>query len=1071
MNHLFQLKINKYFGLVSNIFKYQPMYRVIVSSILVLICFVNLSGQNGIASISEEVQNIPTYPFSDPDPTPILESDPKIYPYHKFHGYSHTMISKKWKVVKLENDYIEVYVLPEVGGKVWGAIEKSTGNEFIYKNEVLKFRNISMRGPWTSGGIEFNFGIIGHHPSTATPVDYKTKKNKDGSVSCIVGNIDLPSRTQWRVEIKLSPNNAYFETKVLWTNPTSLSQSYYNWMTAAAVANNNLEFFCPGNQFFSHPGEVKSWPISEEGRKLEFYKENNFSTDKSYHVVGEYNDFFGGYYHDREVGFGHWSPYDQMPGQKLWLWALSRSGGIWEDLLTDNDGQYIEFQAGRLFNQYSPGRNKNPITQAIFEPGGVDKWSEIWFPVKKIGGISDVSPKGVLHVNKSDENIEIGINALQKTEGVLKVYFDEKVVLSEQISLNPMEVIQKSIPETYQIECKIEIEEMDLTYILEKPNIIDRPFNSNNNQTASSNQKTVDQIHFEGFEAIKSRNYALATEKYNECLREDPNHLGALIGLADLHFRKAEYEIGIAYIKSALTIDTYHPAANFTAGNIYLAQKDDLNALESFGWAARSLQFRSEAYAQMASIHLRQNNYTSADEYANESLAFNKYNLKSLSILAISAAENSFPEKSNIFLSEMLKIDPLNHFAHFEKFMQTKNEVDKNNFQKVNRSELSYQSYLELALLYYDFSRNEQALEVLNFAPKHPLVQLWKIYLDDILTVVKKESLLNEVLESSPDFVFPYRHESLAMLEEINQLTSHWKANYYLALNYWGLGQKENAYIIMNGLSNIPDYAPFYLSRVALSKELDSKLGVEYDLILAHSLNKKEWRTWYKLIEFYTENGKNKKALSLCREAVQMFPDNYTLQIVLAKNLDNAQRYGQAIDLLKNIQVLPFEGDSQGRRIWENTHIAYALELLDNGSNIEAIRILNEGKTWPENLGVGKPYTPDERMLNYILMKAIEKKDQNQKEIDYLKDHIISNSMVQMDRMRMENILGLILLHPEEALETMKQLAKKHGNNPIYQWLEANLNKDQTEINKIENSNPKTFRSSKAKFIKKVLAL
>ena len=86
----------------------------------------------------------------------------------------------------LENDYIKVMVLPEIGGKIWGAIEKSTGEEFLYKNEVIKFRNIAMRGPWTSGGIEFNFGIIGHHPSTATAVDYKIQTNKDGSVSCIV---------------------------------------------------------------------------------------------------------------------------------------------------------------------------------------------------------------------------------------------------------------------------------------------------------------------------------------------------------------------------------------------------------------------------------------------------------------------------------------------------------------------------------------------------------------------------------------------------------------------------------------------------------------------------------------------------------------------------------------------------------------------------------------------------------------------------------------------------------------------------------------------------------------------
>ena len=89
----------------------------------------------------------------------------------------------------MENKHIEVYVLPQAGGKVWGAIDKSNGEEFIYRNEVMKFRNISLRGPWTSGGIEFNFGVIGHTPSTATPVDYITRRNSDGSVTGVFTSI------------------------------------------------------------------------------------------------------------------------------------------------------------------------------------------------------------------------------------------------------------------------------------------------------------------------------------------------------------------------------------------------------------------------------------------------------------------------------------------------------------------------------------------------------------------------------------------------------------------------------------------------------------------------------------------------------------------------------------------------------------------------------------------------------------------------------------------------------------------------------------------------------------------
>ncbi len=107
------------------------------------------------------------------------------------------------EVVKLENEYIEVYILPEIGGKVWGAMDKATGKEFVYKNDVVKFRDIALRGPWTMGGIEWNSGVIGHHAGAATPVNYRSFTDEDGTAHCVVGGMDLPSHMQWRVDISL----------------------------------------------------------------------------------------------------------------------------------------------------------------------------------------------------------------------------------------------------------------------------------------------------------------------------------------------------------------------------------------------------------------------------------------------------------------------------------------------------------------------------------------------------------------------------------------------------------------------------------------------------------------------------------------------------------------------------------------------------------------------------------------------------------------------------------------------------------------------------------------------------
>jgi len=162
-------------------------------------------------------------------------------------------------------------------------------------------------------------------------------------------------------------------------------------MTAAAVVSDDLEFYYPGKIALSHGGAPAPWPVDAGGHNLALYKENAFGSHKSLHTVGVYKNFMGGYFHNSKFGFGHWALYDEMPGHKLWLWALSRNGGIWENLLTDSDGQYLEYQAGRTFNQYEPPAEiKTSITQLPFSPHTTDRWTEIWFPFKDIGGIKEV---------------------------------------------------------------------------------------------------------------------------------------------------------------------------------------------------------------------------------------------------------------------------------------------------------------------------------------------------------------------------------------------------------------------------------------------------------------------------------------------------------------------------------------------------------------------------------------------------------------------------------------------------------------------------------------------------------
>ncbi len=142
-----------------------------------------------------------------------------------------------------------------------------------------------------------------------------------------------------------------------------------SWENAAYKATDDLQFYFPGTHHIGHGGDVSPWPVDKEGRNLSIYRENNFGTSKSYHVFGKYPNWYGGYYHDIDFGTGHWAPYSDAPGKKIWIWSLARLGAIWEGLLTDTDGQYIEAQSGVKFNQASPESGFNtPFNQLFMRP-------------------------------------------------------------------------------------------------------------------------------------------------------------------------------------------------------------------------------------------------------------------------------------------------------------------------------------------------------------------------------------------------------------------------------------------------------------------------------------------------------------------------------------------------------------------------------------------------------------------------------------------------------------------------------------------------------------------------------
>ncbi|MCW3120100.1 MAG: hypothetical protein JWM28_4182, partial [Chitinophagaceae bacterium] len=829
------------------------------------------------STIKEYKKTFTTYPYSDPDPVPDFS---KIYPYFRFDGFTDKPQQKEWKVVELENNYIKVMILPEIGGKIWAAIEKSTNQPFIYYNHSVKFRDVAMRGPWTSGGIEANYGIIGHTPNSASPVDYLIKQKEDGSVSCYIAWLDLLTRTNWSIEINLPEDKAYFTTHSVWYNNTATDQPYYHWMNVGIKTKGNLQFIYPGTKYIGHEGEYADWPINKTNNKhIDFYEQNNFGGYKSYHVFGKYADFFGAYWHDDDFGMARYSLHEEKAGKKIWIWGLSQQGMIWEKLLTDTDGQYAEIQSGRLFNQNAEASTLTPFKHISFEPYATDEWTEYWYPVLHTKGFVKANEYGALNTRVENGWLKINFSPVQAINDLLEIKEKGKVIYSKSLQLSPLKTFADSIKISGEpVELRVTIGKNKFIYQdapkqdeLSRP--VDAPVDFNWNNAYGN--------YIAGKEFMDQRLYIKADEKLQQSLKLDSNFLPSLSKMAELYYHNMEYGKALSLVKRALSIDTHDGPANYYYGLINAQLGNVTDAKDGFDLAALLPAYRAAAYTALSKLYLLEKNYNRGDIYAGKALNYNADNITAYKLKAIIFRKTGNKTEATKALAAIEKLDPLNHFSTFEKWLWSHDENDKKDFTAAIRNELVYQTFLELSADYYNLGCPDEALEMLEIAPRQALVNYWKAFIN-YKAGKGFDSFIKEGDQSSPAFVMPFRSESEEMLKWVITQTGSWKPEYYLALLYHDRNRLEESRKLMNEIGDQPVESFFYAARAAMQKE---DAGREKDLLKANELDKNEWRYVKKLSEFYLSKQENAKALTFAGPFYKRHNTNYIMGLVYAKSL------------------------------------------------------------------------------------------------------------------------------------------------------------------------------------------
>lgn len=368
---------------------------------------------------------IPTYEAGAADPNPMfLEkrvyqgSSGRVYPHPVIESISDVKQDRAYKLIILENEYLRIEIMPELGGRIYRALDKTNNYDFVYYNRVIKPALVGLAGPWISGGIEFNWPQH-HRPNTFGPVEYKLEAAVDGSATVWVGEIDRMYGTKVTAAFRLYPGRAYLEVQAQCYNRMPQAQTFLWWANPAVAVNDQTQSVFPPDvtAVFDHgKRDVSRFPMAtgtyykqdySEGVDISRYK--NIPVPTSYMAYKSDYNFVGGYDHGVQAGLLHVANHHISPGKKQWTWGNGEFGQAWDRQLTDEDGPYIELMTGVYTDNQPDFTWLQPYEEKSF--------TQYFMPYKGIGLVKNASVDAAV-------NLEVDAGSAQ---AVVKVYVTSRL--------------------------------------------------------------------------------------------------------------------------------------------------------------------------------------------------------------------------------------------------------------------------------------------------------------------------------------------------------------------------------------------------------------------------------------------------------------------------------------------------------------------------------------------------------------------------------------------------------------------------------------------------------------------
>ena len=947
-----------------------------------------------------EIVTIPTYEVGKPEKNPMfLEkrvyqgSSGVVYPYPVIETISDEKVDKDYLAIWIENEYVKIMVLPELGGRVQMAWDKIKKRHYVYYNHVIKPALVGLAGPWISGGIEFNWPQH-HRPSTYMPVDTCIEENADGSVTVWVSEMEKMFHQKGMAGFTLRPGCAYLEIKGVLYNRTDVPQTFLWWANPAVEVNDAYQSVFPPdiNAVFDHGKRaVSSFPIAtgtyykmdySAGVDISNYK--NIYVPTSYMGVNSRFNFEGGYENDTEAGMLHVASHHFSPGKKQWTWGNGDFGRAWDRNLTDETTPEVAKQWGidrkgfRPYIELMAGvytENQPDFTWLM--PYEEKRFVQYFMPYRELGVVKQASKDLITNIEETEEGVCFKVFATSKQQVRIilrsdagQIFYDEQHQLSpegvlvEQVDVKGTKFNQLSLDflKTFNYG-----ERCVLQWHAEADDI--RPIPDSAEAALLPEQiKTNEQLYLTGLHLEQYRHATwLPTDYYEEALRRDPNDIRCLNAMGLWYIRKGRFALAEEYLRKAVKLSQKRNPNPYDGEPIYnlaLALKYQgkcEEAYEHFWKATWNKGWADAGYFEAAKISVAQGRYEDALDEIDRCLQNNWHNHKARALKTTILRKLGMTAEALQLIDESLAFDQFNYGCRYEKYLISQDADVLLEMKEMLRK--SDQNYDEVALDYQAAGLNDEANAIWSIAITEGAVTPMTYYY---------MGRYDEAMKADLTYCFPNRPEAIIALEaaKVNNPKDS-QAPYLLGCLYYAARQYDLAMQNWQLSADINPAFPTVWRNLALGTF--NKLGQEQEALemmeRAFHLDENDERILMELDQLYKRLHHNHterlQFLQKYPHLIQRRDDLVLEEITL---LNEVGRYEEAMLKLDSHIFHPWEGgEGKVPTQYQIARVELAKKAIADKDYDNAIKLLNECLEYPHHLGEGKLYGAQENDFYYLL--------------------------------------------------------------------------------------------------------